>query len=141
MSSEGTLSIGSEEDVQELSSSKSNSEVETSNSGGTERSGQGEESEREAEVGVLSNILDVDNSRAKCYNEEDEVVSEVVGYEAFWKSKSDLTHLVEQYAIRGMCYLDRLVRWKGCAQRQGTIGCPYMAIIYQLSLGSQHLSC
>ncbi|GKV21360.1 hypothetical protein SLEP1_g31346 [Rubroshorea leprosula] len=95
MSLEGTVSIGSGQEVRELSS-KSSSKVETSNNGESEESG------KEAkEVGVPSNILEVDNCRVKCYNEGEEVLSKVVGYEAFWKSRSDLTHLVEQHTILG----------------------------------------
>ncbi|GKV02395.1 hypothetical protein SLEP1_g14833 [Rubroshorea leprosula] len=66
MSLEQTLSIESGKGMQELSSSSS-SEVETSRSGGSERvKGEIEE------VGVLSNVLEVDDNRAKYYNEEEE---------------------------------------------------------------------
>ncbi|GKV17104.1 hypothetical protein SLEP1_g27648 [Rubroshorea leprosula] len=93
MSFEDTLSVGRDEAV-ELSSSESSS-GETS-SGASERVGGEIE-----EVGVPSNILEVDNGRAKYYNEEEEVVSEVVGYETSWKSRGELAHLVEQYSIPG----------------------------------------
>ncbi|GKV17078.1 hypothetical protein SLEP1_g27629 [Rubroshorea leprosula] len=95
MSSEETLSIGGGEGEQELSLT-SKSEVESSRS---ERSG-GVEGEME-EVGIPSNVLEVDPDRAKFYNEGEEVVSEVVGYESMWRRRSDLSHLVEQYAIQG----------------------------------------
>ncbi|GKU90935.1 hypothetical protein SLEP1_g4875 [Rubroshorea leprosula] len=70
MSSEEILSVGIGVGVQELSSSRS-SEVESSRSKGSERVG----GEME-EVGVPSNVLEVDDDRAKYYNEEEEVVSE-----------------------------------------------------------------
>ncbi|GKV13260.1 hypothetical protein SLEP1_g24300 [Rubroshorea leprosula] len=93
MSSEETLSVGGSEGEQGLSLTSEN-EVESSRS---ERSrGVGGEM---VEVGIPSNILEVDPDRAKFYNEEDEVVEEVAGYESMWRSRSDLAHLVEQYAI------------------------------------------
>ncbi|GKV33928.1 hypothetical protein SLEP1_g42364 [Rubroshorea leprosula] len=95
MSSEETLSVGGSEGEQGLSLTNEN-EVESSRS---ERSG-GIGGEM-IEVGIPSNILEVDPDRAKFYNEEDEVVEEVAGYESMWKSRSDLAHLVEQYAIPG----------------------------------------
>ncbi|GKV13891.1 hypothetical protein SLEP1_g24853 [Rubroshorea leprosula] len=57
------------------------------------------------EVKVPSNVLEVDHSRAKYYNEKEEVVSEVVGYQSLWRSRSDLAHLVEQYSIPGHALL------------------------------------
>ncbi|GKV02581.1 hypothetical protein SLEP1_g15003 [Rubroshorea leprosula] len=95
MSSEETLSVGGCEGEQELSLT-SGSKVESSRS---ERSG-GVGGEV-VEVGVPPNVLEVDSDRAKFYNEEEEVVSEVVGYESMWRRRSDLSHLVEQYAIPG----------------------------------------
>ncbi|GKV06906.1 hypothetical protein SLEP1_g18725 [Rubroshorea leprosula] len=102
MSLEETLSIGSGEGEQELSSTSgsevesSRNGVESSRSGGNE--GVGGEME---EVGVPSNVLKADHSKAKYYNEEEEVVSEVVRYEGLWRSRSDIGHLVEHYSIPG----------------------------------------
>ncbi|GKV19463.1 hypothetical protein SLEP1_g29724 [Rubroshorea leprosula] len=95
MSSEETLSVGGSEGEQGLSLTNGD-EVESSRS---ERSG-GVGGEM-VEVGIPPNVLEVDPDRAKFYNEDEEVVEEVAGYESTWKKRSDLTHLVEQYAIPG----------------------------------------
>ncbi|GKV06376.1 hypothetical protein SLEP1_g18277 [Rubroshorea leprosula] len=95
MSSKETLSVGGSEGEQGLSLTSGN-EVESSRN---ERSGGVRGGV--VEVGIPSNILEVDLDRAKFYNEEEEVVEEVVGYESMWRRRSDLTHLVEHYAIPG----------------------------------------
>ncbi|GKV49312.1 hypothetical protein SLEP1_g56068 [Rubroshorea leprosula] len=68
LSSEDSISVGKDEEIK-LSSSESSSEG-TSSSGGSGRS-----VEEVEEVGVPSNILEVDDNRAKCYNEEEEACS------------------------------------------------------------------
>ncbi|GKV21427.1 hypothetical protein SLEP1_g31408 [Rubroshorea leprosula] len=86
MSSKQIVSIGGKEEVQSLSSS-GESETRTSRSERSERSGGGVE-----EI-IPSNILEVDDSREKCYDEAGEMMGEVVGCEVSWKDRSDLVHL------------------------------------------------
>ncbi|GKV48646.1 hypothetical protein SLEP1_g55445 [Rubroshorea leprosula] len=91
MSSEGTLSVGGGEGMRDASSSSSRgSGGRTSVSGGY--GGQ--------EGGLVpTNILEVGDNQGKCYNESDEVMGEVVGYESCWRSRGELGHLVENYSI------------------------------------------
>ncbi|GKV42057.1 hypothetical protein SLEP1_g49506 [Rubroshorea leprosula] len=85
----------------QLDSSDSTSEVGTFGSEGSGESGGsgGSEGNGGEEETIASNILKMDNSRGRCYDEVGEMVGEVVGYKASWKSKSSLTHLVENYGV------------------------------------------
>ncbi|GKV28775.1 hypothetical protein SLEP1_g37781 [Rubroshorea leprosula] len=101
MSSEETLSVGGEEGVRDVTSSSSRgsggrTSVSGGNGGRTPVSGGNGGQEGSL---VPTNILEVGDNRGRCYDESDEVVGEVVGYESCWRCKGELGHLVENYSI------------------------------------------
>ncbi|GKU93502.1 hypothetical protein SLEP1_g7095 [Rubroshorea leprosula] len=93
MSSEGTLSVGGEEGVRDVTSSS----VSTSSSSGGSGGGTPVSGGNGGQEGSLvpTNILKVGDNRGRCYDESDEVV----GYESCWRCKGELGHLVENYSI------------------------------------------
>ncbi|GKV05237.1 hypothetical protein SLEP1_g17271 [Rubroshorea leprosula] len=114
MSSEETLSVGGGEvarDVTLSSISTSSSSSKSSGGSGGRTSvsgGDGGQGGRTSVSGgdggqegslVPTNILEVGNNRGKCYDERDEVVGEVVGYESCCRCRGELAHLVENYNI------------------------------------------
>ncbi|GKV28955.1 hypothetical protein SLEP1_g37939 [Rubroshorea leprosula] len=121
ISSEGTLSVGGEERVRDVTSSSVSTSSSSSssgggNGGGTPASGgnggrtptsggnggrtpiSGGSGGQEGSL-VPTNILEVGNNWGRCYDESDEVVEEVVGYESCWRCRGELGHLVENYTI------------------------------------------
>ncbi|GKV50199.1 hypothetical protein SLEP1_g56912 [Rubroshorea leprosula] len=111
MSSEGTLSVGGEEGVRDVTSSSiSTSSSSSSSSGGSGgrtlvsggsrgrilvSGGNGDQ-----EGGLFpTNILEVADNWGRCYDESDEVVGEVMRYESCWRCRGELGHLVENYSI------------------------------------------
>ncbi|GKV50147.1 hypothetical protein SLEP1_g56859 [Rubroshorea leprosula] len=50
---------------------------------------------------VPSNILEREDGREPCFNPEEEVVSEVAGYETTLENRGSLAHLVENYGVPG----------------------------------------
>ncbi|GKV09136.1 hypothetical protein SLEP1_g20682 [Rubroshorea leprosula] len=103
MSSEGTLSVGGGEGIRDASSSSISTSSSSSSSSSSGESGGrtsvgGGYGGREGGL-VPTNILEVGGGQGKCYDERDEVVGEVVGYESCWKCRGELGHLVENYSI------------------------------------------
>ncbi|GKV39514.1 hypothetical protein SLEP1_g47272 [Rubroshorea leprosula] len=62
---------------------------------------------------VPSNILEREDGRESCFNPEEEVVSEVAGYETTLENRGSLAHLVENYGVPGRV----LVRSAGSRER------------------------
>ncbi|GKV17253.1 hypothetical protein SLEP1_g27784 [Rubroshorea leprosula] len=111
MSSEGTLSVGGEEGVRDVTSSSISTSSSSSSSSGksggsTSVSGgsrgrilvSGVNGDQEGGL-VPTNILEVGDNRGRCYDESDEVVGEVMRYESCWRCRGELGHLVENYSI------------------------------------------
>ncbi|GKV37356.1 hypothetical protein SLEP1_g45397 [Rubroshorea leprosula] len=65
------------------------------------------------DLGVPSNILEREDGREPCFNPEEEVVSEVAGYETTLENRGSLAHLVENYGVSGRV----LVRPAGSRER------------------------
>ncbi|GKV49675.1 hypothetical protein SLEP1_g56413 [Rubroshorea leprosula] len=65
------------------------------------------------DLGVPSNILEREDGREPCFNLEEEVVSEVAGYETTLENRGSLAHLVENYGVPGRV----LVRPAGSRER------------------------
>ncbi|GKV01290.1 hypothetical protein SLEP1_g13855 [Rubroshorea leprosula] len=65
------------------------------------------------DLGVPLNILEREDGREPCFNPEEEVVSEVVGYESMLGNRGSLAHLVENYGVPGHV----LVRPAGSRER------------------------
>ncbi|GKV13767.1 hypothetical protein SLEP1_g24747 [Rubroshorea leprosula] len=65
------------------------------------------------DLGVRSNILEREDGREPCFNPEEEVVSEVAGYETTLENRGSLAHLVENYGVPGRV----LVRPAGSRER------------------------
>ncbi|GKU97934.1 hypothetical protein SLEP1_g11006 [Rubroshorea leprosula] len=65
------------------------------------------------DLGVPSNILEREDGREPCFNPEEEVVSEVAGYETTLENRGSLAHLVENYEVPGRV----LVRPAGSRER------------------------
>ncbi|GKU96256.1 hypothetical protein SLEP1_g9508 [Rubroshorea leprosula] len=53
------------------------------------------------DLGVPLNILDREDEREDCFNLEEEIVGELMGYETSLGNKSSLAHLVENYEVLG----------------------------------------
>lgn len=51
------------------------------------------------EVEVPTNILQGDDERESCFDETKGIIYEVVTFEASWKDRNDLTHLLDNYGI------------------------------------------
>ncbi|GKV17097.1 hypothetical protein SLEP1_g27641 [Rubroshorea leprosula] len=97
MSSKGMLNVGREEEVRSFSSSLSSSSSSNGGSGsGTSISG-GNGGQKDSIV--PTNILEVGDSQARCYDEREEVVGEVIGYKSCRRKRGELGHLVENYNI------------------------------------------
>ncbi|GKV20174.1 hypothetical protein SLEP1_g30333 [Rubroshorea leprosula] len=62
---------------------------------------------------VPPNILEREDGREPCFNPEEEVVSEVAGYETTLENRGSLAHLVENYGVPGRV----LVRSTGSRER------------------------
>ncbi|GKV01450.1 hypothetical protein SLEP1_g14001 [Rubroshorea leprosula] len=65
------------------------------------------------DLGVPSNILEREDEREACFNPEEEIISEVMGYETTLENRSSLAHLVENYGVPGRV----LVRSAGKRER------------------------
>ncbi|GKU94658.1 hypothetical protein SLEP1_g8118 [Rubroshorea leprosula] len=65
------------------------------------------------DLGVPSNIMEREDGREPCFNLEEEVVSEVAGYETTLENRGSLAHLVENYGVPGRV----LVRPAGSRER------------------------
>ncbi|GKV09508.1 hypothetical protein SLEP1_g20994 [Rubroshorea leprosula] len=65
------------------------------------------------DLGVPSNILEREDGRKLCFNPEEEVVSEVAGYETTLENRGSLAHLVKNYGVPGRV----LVRPAGSRER------------------------
>ncbi|GKV05556.1 hypothetical protein SLEP1_g17553 [Rubroshorea leprosula] len=93
MSPEEMLNVGGEEEVKSLSLSSS-----SSGGSGSGTSISGSNGGQEDSI-VPTNILEVGDGQARCYDEREEVVGEVIGYKSCWRSREELGHLVENYNI------------------------------------------
>ncbi|GKV15169.1 hypothetical protein SLEP1_g25971 [Rubroshorea leprosula] len=51
------------------------------------------------DLGVPQNILEREDEREECFNPEEEIASEVMGYETSLESRSGLAHLVENCGV------------------------------------------
>ncbi|GKV18705.1 hypothetical protein SLEP1_g29046 [Rubroshorea leprosula] len=95
MSSEGTLSVGREGEMGNLSSSSSSSSSVGNESRTSVCGGSGVQ-----EYSIIpTNILEVDDRRDRCYDEREKVVGEVIRYKSCWKGRGELGYLVENYDI------------------------------------------
>ncbi|GKV27722.1 hypothetical protein SLEP1_g36858 [Rubroshorea leprosula] len=119
------VSIDGGEKVRQIEEGLDEAEVESSRSGG---SGEGSEG-----VEVSSNILEVDDNSLKCYDKGEEIMSEVTRYEAFWKSRKDLSHLVDNYGISSHI----LLRLAGVEERACSVLCDHWMPMYGDYLGAR----
>ncbi|GKV35913.1 hypothetical protein SLEP1_g44115 [Rubroshorea leprosula] len=68
------------------------------------------------DLGVPQNILEREDEREECFNPEEKIVSEVIGYETSLQNRSGLAHLVENYGLLGHVLVrPTRTRERGCS--------------------------